>query len=124
MEEVMKHADGWLWIRNIWRKIGGPVIICVQMLWIELCCIPFSITVLCVGPIFVFSKPTRDSTAILKMLCQNPSCAFLTESSRKLMKTVLMLNWLCIILWVPPVVMDVEFMESVMMHWDGWVVDL
>ena len=40
------------------------------------------------------------------------------------MKTVLILNWFCIILWVPPVVMDVECTESVMMHWDGWVVDL
>lgn len=98
MEEVMKHGDGWLWIRNIWWKTGGPVIICLQMLWIELCCIPFSYTVLCVGPFFGFSKPIRDSTATLKMLCRNPSCAFLTESSIFLMKTVLMLNWLCIIL--------------------------
>ena len=49
MEEDMKAGDGWLWIRNIWRKIGFPVTICVQMLWIELCCILFSYTVLCVG---------------------------------------------------------------------------
>lgn len=72
------------------------------MLWTECCCIPLSYAVLSIGPLFVFSKPTRDSTSTLKMLFQNPSCAFLTDLTIFLMKTVLMLNWVCIILWLPP----------------------